>query len=304
LRVDFYKAFGDEGEVLLDSDVYALVDAQQDKSATLMIPPGVTLGNDDVLVAIATDAEGRSSEFSFDALSLSVIDTPDPHPAGLPFNIIVTALALEGPFKPNGVVDVSLNTSPPITCSLTLTPTATANSSSGSCQMVPTQTGNRTLTVTYRTLQGAFGSATGQDVVITEPHEVTVAGPEQIGFPRCRQNVVEGETAQIRVERPSGGVANVTVDFTHSAGSATPGDDYAVPPDQLLSWAPGDIAAKVIEVPIDDDGVPEPTEGFRVNLSNASGAAVLPFAQLDVAIIDGQTEQRFGNGFEGPECLP
>jgi hypothetical protein len=304
LRVDFYKALGDEGEVLLDSDVYAAVNAQQDKSATLMIPPGVSLGNDDVIVAIATDAQGRSSEFSFDALSLSVIDTPDPHPAGLPFNITVTALALEGPFKPNGVVDVSLNTSPPITCSLTLTPTASANTSSASCQLVPTQTGNRTLTISYRTLTGAFGSATGQDVVITEPHEVTVAGPEQIGFARCRQNALEGETAQIRVERPSGGVANVTVDFTHSAGSATPGDDYTVPPDQLLSWAPGDIAAKVIEVAIDDDGVPEPTERFRVNLSNVSGAAVLPFAQLDVEIIDAQTDQRFGNGFEGPECLP
>jgi hypothetical protein len=304
LRVDFYKALGDEGEVLLDSDVYASVNAQQDKSAVLSIPPGVNLGNDDVIVAIATDAQGRSSEFSFDPLSLSVVDAPDPHPAGLPFLVNVTALATEGPFKPNGIVDVSLNTSPAINCSLTLAPTATANSSSGSCQLIPTQAGTRTLTISYRTLQGAFGSATGQDVVITEPHVVSVAGPEQIGFARCRQNVLEGETAQIRVERPSGGVANVTVDFTHTPGSATPGDDYTVPANQLLQWAPGDITAKVIDVPIANDGLTEVTEAFRVNLGNVMGAALLPFGQLDVEIVDGQGDQRFRSGFEGPECLP
>jgi hypothetical protein len=304
LRVDFYKALGDEGEVLLDSDVYGSVNAQQDKSATLTIPSGVSLSDDDVIVAIATDAEGRSSEFSFDTISLSAVDTPDPHPAGLPFSVNVSALATSGPFKPNGIVDVSMNTVPATTCSITLTPSATANTSSGSCQLIPTQTGNRTLTISYRTLQGAFGSATGQDVVITEPHVVSVAGPEQIGFARCRQNVLEGETAQIRVERPSGGVTNVSVDFTHTPGSATPGDDYTVPANQLLQWTPGDIAAKVIDVPIANDGLPEPTENFRVNLGNVMGAAVLPFGQLDVEIVDGQSDQRFRNGFEGPECLP
>ena len=99
-------------------------------------------------------------------------------------------------------------------------------------------------------------------------------------------------------------MTNVSVDFTHMPGTATPGDDYTVPADQMLQWAPGDIAAKIIDVPIASDGLPEPTERFRVNLGNVMGAAVLPFGQLDVEIIDGQTDQRFANGFEGPECLP
>ncbi|MEZ5441597.1 MAG: Calx-beta domain-containing protein [Lysobacterales bacterium] len=304
LRVDFYKAVGDEGEVLLDSDVYGLADAQQPKTVSLMIPPGVSLDDDDVIVAIATDAQGRSSEFSFDVVAITATDTPDPQPAGLPFTVEVTALATTGPFKPNGIVDVSMNTSPVTTCSLSLVPTTAANTSRGSCQLVPVQIGNRTLTISYRTLQGAFGSASGQDVVITEPHVVTEPGPEQIGFARCRQNVVEGETAVIRVERPSGGVASVTVDFSHATGSATPGDDYTVPSNQVLQWTPGDIAAKLIEVPIAADGVPEPVERFRVNLSNAMGASILPFAQLDMEILDGQSDQRFANGFEGPACLP
>lgn len=304
VRVDFYRARGDEGEVLLDSDIYASVSAQLDKSVTLSIPPGDSLSNDDVIVAIATDAEGRSSEFSFDTLSLSAIDTPDPHPAGLPVSVNVTALATSGPFKPNGIVDVSLDTSPAISCSISLAPTTTANTSSGSCQLVPTQAGNRTLTVSYRTLQGAFGDAAGQDVVITQPHQVTVAGPEQIGFARCRQNVLEGENVQIRVERPSGGVANVSVDFTHTPGTATPGDDYTVPADRQLQWAPGDITAKVIDVPIANDTLPESTERFRVSLGDVMGAVVLPFGQLDVEIVDGQSDQRFRSGFEGLECLP
>jgi hypothetical protein len=304
LRVDFYKALGDEGEVLLDSDVYPSTSAQQSKAATLSIPAGVSLGANDVVVAIATDAQGRSSEFGFDLLSLAVSDTPDPHPAGLPFNVSVDALALEGPFKPNGVVEISMNSSTPLTCTIALAPTASANSSSGNCALLPTQTGNFTLTATYRTLRGAFGSASGGDVVATTTHQVSVAGPEQLGFARCRQIVVEGETAQVRVERPSGGVANVSVEFNHAAGTATPGDDYTVPANQLLSWAPGDSVAKLIEIAIAADAQIEPIERFRLTLTNPSGAALLPFAQLDVEILDGVDDARFRNGFEGPACLP
>ena len=304
LRVDFYKALGDEGEVLLDSDVYASASAQQSKAATLTIPPGVSLGADDVVVAIATDAQGRSSEFSFDLVGLSVSDMPDPHPAGLPFTVSVDALALEGPFKPNGVVDISMNSSPSLTCTITLAPTATANRSSGSCALLPTQVGNFTLTATYRTLSGAFGSVSGGDVVATTTHQVSVAGPEQLGFARCRQNVVEGETAQVRVERPSGGVASVSVQFNHVSGTATPGDDYTVPANQLLSWAPGDSVAKPIDIAIAANAQIEPVERFRLTLTNPSGAALLPFAQLDVEILDGVDDARFRNGFEGPACLP
>jgi hypothetical protein len=304
LRVDFYKALGDEGEVLLDSDVYTSASAQQSKAATLTIPPGVSLNADDVVVAVATDAQGRSSEFSFDLVGLSVSDTPDPHPAGLPFTVSVDALALEGPFKPNGVVDVSMNSSTPLTCSITLAPTAIANTSRGNCALLPTQAGNFTLTANYRTLRGAFGSASGGDVVATATHQVSVAGPEQLGFARCRQNVVEGETAQVRVERPSGGVASVSVEFNHVAGTATPGDDYAVPASQLLSWAPGDSSAKLIDIAIAAEAQIEPIERFRLTLTNPSGAALLPFAQLDVEILDGVDDARFRNGFEGAVCLP
>ncbi len=216
----------------------------------------------------------------------------------------IDALALEGPFKPNGVVEVSMNSSTPLTCTIALAPTASANRSNGSCTLLPTQAGNFTLTASYRTLLGAFGSAGGGDVVATTSHQVSVAGPEQLGFARCRQNVLEGETAQVRVERPSGGVASVSVEFNHSAGTATPGDDYSAPANQLLSWAPGDSVAKLFDIAIAADAQIEPIERFRLTLTNPSGAALLPFAQLDVDILDGLDDTRFRNGFEGPACLP
>jgi hypothetical protein len=298
LRVDFYKALGDEGEVLLDSDVYAEVDAQQDKSVTLMIPPGVELDNDDVLVAIATDAEGRSSEFSFDTLALAISDTPDPHPAGLPVTIEATAIATPGPFKPNGVVEISMATSPATTCTISLQPTATANTSAGRCQLIPVQTGNRLITATYRTLQGAFGSADGQDVVITEPHTVTAPGPEQVSLPSCLGVALEARDLIVDVRRPSGGVATVQVDLQHEAGTATPGVDYIAPPEQTLTWGPGDIAPKLIVIPITADGSGEAVETFRLRLLDPVNTAIVPHALIEYRILDGD-DRGFADGFEG-----
>lgn len=305
LRVDFYKADGDEGEVLLDSDVYEASAAQQDQSATLSIPPGVSLSDDDVIVGIATDAEGRSSEFSFDTLNLSVDDSPDPHPAGLPFEVTVTAVATSGPFKPNGIVDVSMNTSPATTCQIVLVPSSTPLTSVGSCQMIPVVIGtNRTLTATYRSLQGAFASATGGDITATTTHTITDPGPEQIGFRSCRFSALEGSDAVIQIERPSGGVASVSVELAHSEGTASVDVDYTAPANQVLQWAPGDLAAKTITVPIFSDALNESNEHFRLNLSNVIGAAILPFAQMDVQILDGSEARTFRDGFEGEGCLP
>ena len=297
LRVDFYRALGDEGEVLLDSDVYGAESAQQSKSVTLPIPPGVSLGNDDVIVAIATDAQGRSSEFSFDTLSLSATDSPDPHPAGLPFTVEVTAQATSGPFKPNGVVDVSMNTSPATTCSLNLAPTATAGTSRGSCELIPVVAGNRTLTISYRTQQGAFASASAEDVVITAPHEVTAPGPEQIGFGSCLAVAVEGRDAIIPLIRPSGGVASVSVTLSHETGSATEDIDYTPPPTQTISWAPGDIEPRVLRVPIAFDGQGEAVETFTLRLSEPQNTAILPNAAVQVRILDGEV-QGFADSFE------
>ncbi len=304
LRVEFFKADGDEGRDLIGFDNYLAAEAQTVKAISLLIPSGLTLSADDVIVATATDAQGNTSEFSFGPVVLTVNDSPDPHPAGLPFMVDVEALATAGPFKPNGVVDVSMDSTPAATCTIALEPRVPANTGGGSCILIAPQAGARTITASYRTFRGAFGSATGGDVVATTPHTATAPGPEQVGFTRCRQRVVEGEVAQVRVTRNSGGVVAVGASLAHSAGTATPGVDYTVPPNQVLSWAAGDFAPKLINIPIAADAPIETIERFRLTLSDPVSTAILPFAQLDIEIMDGLDDVRFGNSFEPPDCLP
>jgi hypothetical protein len=298
LRVDFYRALGDEGEVLLDSDVYLEVEAQTDKQVGLTIPPGVSLTVDDVIVAIATDAQGRSSEFSFDTATVTVADTPDPWPAGLPFEAEVIATATSGPFKPNGVATVSLATSPPTTCEATLAPTANAGLSRGVCSLVATAVGTRTLTATLDPLRSAFARADGGAPSASTQHTATDPGPERVGFTHCRGTALEGRELEVFVARPSGGVASVSVQLSHEPGSASAGVDYTPPADQVLSWAPGDLAPKRIAIAVAADAPAEPAETFRLRLSAPSGAALLPFALLEVRIVDGE-ERGFDDGFEG-----
>ncbi|MGA9335387.1 MAG: hypothetical protein WBV39_14000, partial [Rudaea sp.] len=61
LRIDFYADVqGGSGELLAE-DFYAMSDAQQPRTVTLNLPAGAKAIP---FVAVATDANGRSSEFS------------------------------------------------------------------------------------------------------------------------------------------------------------------------------------------------------------------------------------------------
>ena len=298
LRVDFYRSLGDEGEILLDSDVYTEAQAQTLRTVALTVPPGVTLDEDDVLVAIATTFDGRSSEFSFDTATLAISELPPESKAGLPLEVEVIATALTGPFKPNGVVRVSINTSPAASCDLTLEPAIATHTAAGRCTLIPLQSGNHTLTATLDTLQSAFANDSGGNPVATASVTLLQPGPEQVGFTSCRAVALEGRDLVLSIGRPSGGIETVQVNFSHEAGSATPGVDYTAPADQLLIWLPGDFAPKQIVVPIASDGTGEPVETFRLRLSDPIGVAIQPHALIEVTILDGD-EQGFRDGFEG-----
>jgi hypothetical protein len=92
----------------------------------------------------------------------------------------------------------------------------------------------------------------------------------------------------------------VEVDLQHESGTATPGVDYTPPPDQTLSWGQGDIAPKVISIPIIADGSGEPVETFRLRLANPQNTAIIPHSLIEYSILDGD-EQGFADSFEG-EC--
>ena len=299
LRVDFYRALGDEGEILLDSDIYDVADAQQTRSVNLAIPPGVTLTEDDVLVAIATDAEGRSSEFSFDTASLVLAADPPTSLAGLPFPVEVTATATTGPFKPNGVVRISLSTSSPQpSCQIELMPTPDPLTSSGSCLLTSGQIGTFTLSATYDTFQGAFASPTGANVVVSRSHQTLDPGPEQVGFVRCRAQGLPGEDLLVEIARPSGGVTNATVELVHVPGSAIAGTDYIAPADQTLSWAPGDFSSRELQIPILAGSNTPPLRSFRLALEDPQNTAIVPHALIEIGIL-GDGDRRFTDRFEG-----
>jgi hypothetical protein len=174
LRIEFYKAAGDEAAILLGSDSYATPLAV--KSISLALPGGVTLSNDDVIVASVEDANGNSSEFSFQPITL-VVEQPVPSACGgnVPIfcdafesdpqrSLAVTVRATSSLFKPNGNVRVSDNRG--ASCTVTLVPTATALTSSGRCILVNSGApGAITITAEHDSFSGAFGNVlTGGNV--------------------------------------------------------------------------------------------------------------------------------------------
>jgi len=173
LRVEFFKADGDEGRDLIGADTVALAEAQTVKAISLAVPAGLTLGADDVIVATATDAVGNTSEFSFAPATLA-IDTPEPSACvstdsvfcngfesmSAALRVRVRAVATTGPFKPNGPISVTDNRGG--SCSLTLAPTTTALTSEGSCFLLNSGApGAITITATLDTFKSAFGTAAG-----------------------------------------------------------------------------------------------------------------------------------------------
>ncbi len=243
LRVDFYKALGDEGEVLLDSDDYLAVDAQTQKPVTLDLPAGVSLGADDVIVAVATDAEGRSSEFGFHLVdSLAILsDGPDPSILGEPYTVRVRVTAAAGvPFRPNGAVRISDGRGN--ACLAPLAPAATAQASEGECTLIGTGgAGTITLTASYSTLTSAFARADASAVPnATTPHTLRAA-------------IVVNSTAD-----PGTGACNSTECTLREAiaqaqGAGSPGADrivFAIPASD-----PGCSAAGVCRIALTSQGV-------------------------------------------------
>ncbi len=177
LRIEFFKADGDEGRTFLFADSYLAVEAQSIKNlGNQALPNGVTA--DDVIVASATDANGNTSEFSFQPISL-VIETPVPSACGGNVRIFcdafesdpqrsieVTVRATSTVFKPNG--NVRLSDSRGASCTLSLLPSASALTSSGRCVLAGSGApGPIAITAVYDTFSGAFGNVvTGGNVTL------------------------------------------------------------------------------------------------------------------------------------------
>ncbi|MCY7388859.1 MAG: hypothetical protein LH481_12485 [Burkholderiales bacterium] len=180
LRVEFYKADGDEGRDLIGVDSYLAIEAQSVKTLSLPIPNGLGVTGENTIVATATDALGNTSEFSFSPLSFT-IETPIPSACSrsgerlfcdgfdvppLP-SIEVTVRALSTVFRPNG--NVRLSDDRGASCTLTLAPISTPLTSAASCVLGGSGApGPITITAVYDTFSGAFGSDTGGNITVTQ----------------------------------------------------------------------------------------------------------------------------------------
>ncbi|HUP25044.1 MAG TPA: Calx-beta domain-containing protein [Thermoanaerobaculia bacterium] len=117
-----------------------------------------------------------------------------------------------------------------------------------------------------------LGSAPGSLFVVEAG---TRGGAGLLRFEQRTYHATESSgVAVITVERVRGSDGEVSVDFTTSPGTATPGDDY-LDQDGVLSWASGELGSRTVLIPVLADDRIEDTETVRIALGAVSGGARL-----------------------------
>ncbi len=139
-----------------------------------------------------------------------------------------------------------------------------------------------------RTFRVTLSQPTGGTLGATKTTTVTIVDNEQgFQFESASGTVAEDAgAALIGVLRGTDDTSvTATVDYATTDITATSGLDYTAT-HGTLAFAPGE-EVKRIAVPILNDGITEPSESFRVTLSNPAGGAVLgPRTTNQVTILD------------------
>jgi choice-of-anchor B domain-containing protein len=101
------------------------------------------------------------------------------------------------------------------------------------------------------------------------------AGSGRLGFAALSLSTAEnGGGIDVRVQRTAGREGAISLLYGTTGGTATDGIDYRGATG-TLSWAAGDLADKVIGIPVVDDTNVEGAETFTVTLSTLTGGATL-----------------------------
>ena len=116
--------------------------------------------------------------------------------------------------------------------------------------------------------------------------------------------VTEGTEAAFVVHRDRYGEGGVSVRVTAASDTATPGKDFD-PTTVVLTWRDGEMSDKVVYVPVKRDRSSDGGETLRVNLTDATGGAVIaPDAGAAVLTIrDSDGNKNSGGGATGPVAL-
>lgn len=205
LQVEFYRAAGDEGMEFLGAASYLIPGATEN-----VVLLGV-LGSNDVIIATATDANCKTSEFSYYGVTMDITDdSPDPSLFGDAYSVEVTTTP-SGPFPVRG--DISVDDGDAQMCSIVL---LAGDANVGSCLLnSPSDVGTFNLGAIYDDTNQAFGPAfdpDGENHAVGNPTTIDTfmisPEPSGVGDPYLVQ---VGLSASVGV--PSG-----TVDVMGSGG--------------------------------------------------------------------------------------
>jgi hypothetical protein len=111
------------------------------------------------------------------------------------------------------------------------------------------------------------------------------AGMFSIGSPEIHVNEADA-FVQVLIYRDYFYEGAVSVTVSMSSGTATAGEDFDNDP-VTLSWTDGEHGWKVVQVFVNDDSSDEPREQFSMQLSDATGGAIIgPRATATVFVAD------------------
>lgn len=134
---------------------------------------------------------------------------------------------------------------------------------------------------------------TGGATIGSARHLVRVLEPSpgRLAFSGVNAEVTsfqEGQSAFIGVARRGGGNGSISVRvrrvYVTALGQPANPDDFSGPQEVVLGWADGETGTKAYDVGVRLDAIAEPREYFRVQLSDATGGAIIELASIDAAI--------------------
>ena len=140
----------------------------------------------------------------------------------------------------------------------------------------------RLIAATLVLLLAGCGGGGGADIA-ESPSPAPAGALGTVQLKAMTPSVSEGAgTVNIAVARTGGSTGTISVSVTTEAGTATAGQDFTAT-STSVQFADGDTADKIVAIPLVNDGIPEGTETFKVNMASPANLFATP---LTVTILD------------------
>ncbi|HUP90873.1 MAG TPA: LamG-like jellyroll fold domain-containing protein [Solimonas sp.] len=162
------------------------------------------------------------------------------------------------------------------------------NAGEGGIRTITVPLINDALAENLEAFQVSLGTPSVGNIVGPSSASVRIAANDPgVQLVSTSQTASEGAgSVQVLVRRVPHDISGaLSVDFGTANGNAIAGSDYTGA-SGTLSWTASETADKQINVSISDDGTPEATENFKVNLGNPVGGSILGTASAMISITD------------------